>query len=102
MTAQEATHLRLKWQLRAAKFRNLTPSQFVQLATESGFVNSPMDTALSKVTKSHPGQNMRSATPFCSVHLNILPVLAERRSCRWTVPCGFGKPAIRAFECAGR
>jgi hypothetical protein len=54
-------------------FSNMTQNQFIAMMQNYGFVVSPMDTALSKVTGAHPGTNMRSTNPVCSIHLNITP-----------------------------
>jgi RHS repeat-associated protein len=54
-------------------FPGMNQSQVIKMMQNAGFVVSPMDTLLSKITKSHPGTNMRSANPICSVHLNLTP-----------------------------
>jgi RHS repeat-associated protein len=54
-------------------FSGMNENQFIRMMQNANFVVSPMDTLLSKITKSHPGTNMRSASSICSVHLNITP-----------------------------
>jgi hypothetical protein len=55
----------------------MNQNQVVQMMQNANFVVSPVDTLLSKITKSHPGTNMRSADSICSVHLNITPGSGE-------------------------
>lgn len=51
----------------------MTQEQMTTMLKASNFVYSPVDTAISKWTKAHPGPNFRSSTSSCSVHANILP-----------------------------
>jgi RHS repeat-associated protein len=54
-------------------FTGMTQEQAISMFKQAGFVYSPTDTRLSKITKAHPGVNMRGSDSTCSVHLNILP-----------------------------
>lgn len=58
-------------------YSGMNQNQFVNMMQNANVVVSPMDTWLSTITKSHPGINMRSANPICSVHLNITPGSGE-------------------------